>query len=58
MRTLAERTGARITIKANPVKAVAKADIRYTDVWFSMGEPDQVLRQRIDQLTPYRTSPR
>jgi ornithine carbamoyltransferase len=56
MRALAERTGARITIEADPLKAVAGADFLYTDVWVSMGEPDEVWKQRIDQLTPYRVT--
>jgi ornithine carbamoyltransferase len=56
MRTLAERTGARITFDANPLKAVSGADFLYTDVWVSMGEPDEVWKQRIDQLTPYRVT--
>jgi ornithine carbamoyltransferase len=56
MRTLAERTGARITIEADPLKATAGADFIYTDVWVSMGEPDDVWKQRIDQLLPYRVT--
>ncbi|MEO8858819.1 MAG: ornithine carbamoyltransferase [Burkholderiaceae bacterium] len=56
MRALAGSTGARITIEADPLKAVAGADFLYTDVWVSMGEPDEVWKQRIDQLTPYRVT--
>jgi ornithine carbamoyltransferase len=56
MRTLASRTGARITIEADPVKAVAGADFLYTDVWVSMGESDDVWKQRIDELLPYRVT--
>ncbi len=56
MRLLAECTGARITIEADPLKAVAGADFLYTDVWVSMGEPDDVWKQRIDQLLPYRVT--
>jgi ornithine carbamoyltransferase len=54
MRTLALTTGARITIESDPLKAVAGADFLYTDVWVSMGEPDDVWKQRIDQLMPYQ----
>ena len=58
MRVLALTTGARITIETDPLKAVAGADFLYTDVWVSMGEPDEVWKQRIDQLMPYQvTSP-
>jgi ornithine carbamoyltransferase len=56
MRSLAERTGARITVDTDPLTAVAGADFLYTDVWVSMGEPDDVWKQRIEQLTPYRVT--
>ena len=56
MRELALTTGARITIEADPLKAVAGADFLYTDVWVSMGEPDEVWKQRIDQLMPYQVN--
>ena len=56
MRALAQTTGARITIESNPIEAVAGADFLYTDVWVSMGEPDEVWRQRIDQLMPYQVN--
>ena len=56
MRELALTTGARITIESDPLKAVAGADFIYTDVWVSMGEPDEVWKQRIDQLMPYQVN--
>jgi len=56
MRDLAKSTGARISIESDPLKAVAGADFLYTDVWVSMGEPDDVWKQRIDQLLPYRVT--
>jgi ornithine carbamoyltransferase len=56
MRALAKRTGARIAIESDPLKAVAGADFLYTDVWVSMGERDDVWKQRIDQLLPYRVT--
>jgi ornithine carbamoyltransferase len=56
MRTLALTTGARITLEADPLKAVEGADFLYTDVWVSMGEPDAVWRERIDQLLPYQVN--
>jgi ornithine carbamoyltransferase len=56
MRALAQTTGARIAIESDPLKAVAGADFLYTDVWVSMGEPDEVWKQRIDQLMPYQVN--
>jgi ornithine carbamoyltransferase len=56
MRLLAQVTGARITLEANPLQAVAGADFLYTDVWVSMGEADPVWPQRIDQLMPYQVN--
>jgi len=54
MRELARTTGAHITIETDPLKAVAGADFLYTDVWVSMGEPEDVWKQRINQLLPYQ----
>ena len=56
MRTLALTTGARITLETDPLKAVAGADFLYTDVWVSMGEPDDVWKKRIDQLLPFQVT--
>ena len=56
MRELAATTGARITIEVDAAKAVAGADFLYTDVWVSMGEADEVWKQRIDQLLPYQVN--
>ncbi|MEO8545920.1 MAG: hypothetical protein ABI434_20215 [Burkholderiaceae bacterium] len=56
MRALAERTGARITIEADPLKAVKAADFLYTYLWVSMGQPEDVWKQRSDQLLPYRVT--
>jgi ornithine carbamoyltransferase len=56
MRELARTTGARITLETDPQKAVAGADFVYTDVWVSMGEADEVWKQRIDQLLPYQVN--
>ena len=56
MRELARSTGARISLEADPIKAAAGADFLYTDVWVSMGEPDAVWKQRIDQLLPYQVN--
>ncbi len=56
MQALAQRTGARIRIEADPAHAVAGADFVYTDVWVSMGEPQAVWKERIDQLLPYQVN--
>jgi ornithine carbamoyltransferase len=56
MRVLARNTGARITIETDPLKAVKGTDFVYTDVWVSMGEPDDVWKQRIEQLLPYQVT--
>ena len=56
MRKLAETTGARISIETDPLIAVAGADFLYTDVWVSMGEADEVWKQRIEQLLPYQVN--
>jgi ornithine carbamoyltransferase len=56
MRALAATTGSRITLEADPLKAVVGADFLYTDVWVSMGEADEVWKQRIEQLLPYQVS--
>ena len=56
MRELARTTGARITLETDPLKAVAGADFVYTDVWVSMGEPQDAWKQRIDQLLPYQVT--
>ena len=56
MRALAVSTGARITLEASPQKAVLGADFLYTDVWVSMGEPDQAWEPCIKQLLPYQVN--
>jgi ornithine carbamoyltransferase len=53
---LAKTTGARIRIETDPLAAVAGADFLYTDVWVSMGEPQDVWKRRIDQLLPYQVN--
>ena len=53
---IASATGATITFETDPVKATKGADVIYTDVWVSMGEPDEVWAERIKLLTPYRVT--
>jgi ornithine carbamoyltransferase len=50
----AEETGGRITITDDVAEAVRGADVLLTDVWVSMGEPDEVWKERIELLTPYQ----
>lgn len=53
---IAAETGATLTFCEDPMTATAGADVLYTDVWVSMGEPDAVWEQRIADLTPYRVT--
>ena len=53
---IAAETGATLEFNSDPVSAVKGADVIYTDVWVSMGEPDSVWESRIAELTPYRVT--
>jgi len=53
-REAARETGAKITITDNIAEGVKNADVLYTDVWVSMGEPNEVWEQRIKLLKPYQ----
>ena len=53
-RGVAEDTGAKITITEDIDEAVQGADFLLTDVWVSMGEPDEVWAERIELLKPYQ----
>ena len=55
-RAIAAETGARLTITADVAEGVKGADFLYTDVWVSMGEPDSVWAERIEQLLPYQVN--
>lgn len=55
-REIAKSTGAKITITDNVAEGVKGCDFLYTDVWVSMGEPDEVWQQRIDLLKPYQVN--
>jgi len=52
----ANQSGATISFEEDPKKAVVNADVIYTDVWVSMGEPDEVWAKRIHDLLPYRVT--
>jgi ornithine carbamoyltransferase len=53
---IAEGTGARITITDEVAEAVRGCDVLFTDVWVSMGEPDEVWAERIELLKPYQVN--
>jgi ornithine carbamoyltransferase len=52
----AKKTGARITRTEHVDTGVKGCDFLYTDVWVSMGESDEVWKERIDMLLPYRVN--
>jgi len=53
---IAKETGAKITVTDDIAKGVKSADVIYTDVWVSMGEPDSVWTERIKLLKPYQVN--
>ena len=55
-RRIANTSGAIIELESDVTKATANADVIYTDVWVSMGEPDEVWAKRIAYLSPYRVT--
>ena len=54
-RELAEKSGGSVTLSEN-TDAVSGADVVYTDVWVSMGEPVEVWAERIEALAPYQVN--
>ena len=53
---IAAETGATLEFIEDPIEATKNADVIYTDVWVSMGEPDEVWEERITDLTSYRVT--
>ncbi|MBO5755953.1 MAG: ornithine carbamoyltransferase [Clostridia bacterium] len=53
---VAAETGATITMEEDPKTAVKNADVIYTDVWVSMGEPVEVWEERVRELSPYQVN--
>ncbi len=52
----AKESGATITLTDDVESGTKGADVIYTDVWVSMGEPDEVWEERIRELTPYKVT--
>ena len=55
-KAIAKETGAKITITDSVDAGVKNADVIYTDVWVSMGEPAEVWEKRIKMLKPYQVN--
>ena len=53
---IARETGATIEFSESPMDATRNADVLYTDVWVSMGEPVEVWEERISALVPYQVT--
>ena len=53
---IALETGATLSFITDPAAAVQNADVIYTDVWVSMGEPVEVWKERIADLAPYQVN--
>ena len=55
-RSIAAETGAVLEFETDPLQAVKDADVLYTDIWVSMGEPAEAWAQRIYDLLPYQVN--
>lgn len=53
---IAKTTGATINFETDPLKATKNADVIYTDVWVSMGEPESIWEERLNDLSPYQVN--
>ena len=53
---IAKQTGATITLTEDVEAGTKGADVIYTDVWVSMGEPDSIWEERIRELSPYQVN--
>ena len=53
---IAAETGAKLEFLTDPMEAVQGAHVLYTDIWVSMGEPEEVWAERIRDLLPYRVT--
>ena len=55
-RGYAAESGATITLTEDAMAGTKDADVVYTDVWVSMGEPDEIWEERIRELSPYKVT--
>ena len=55
-RTYAKESGGSITLTEDVAAGTKDSDVIYTDVWVSMGEPDEVWEERIRALSPYKVT--
>ena len=53
---IAAQTGAKLDFISDPAAAVQGANVIYTDIWVSMGEPESVWAERIAALAPYQVN--
>ena len=53
---IAALPGARLEFETDPLKATVGADVIYTDVWVSMGEPPEAWAERIEKMLPYQVN--
>jgi len=53
---IAKETGAKITLTSDVEKGVKGVDFLYTDVWVSMGEPEEAFKERIKLMMPYQVN--
>lgn len=55
-RSIAQETGARLTLTEDVEEAVKDVEFIHTDIWVSMGEPESVWEERINYLRPYQVN--
>ena len=55
---IAKESGSKLCFEEDPIKATKNADIIYTDIWVSMGEPELVWAERINDLEGYQVNSR
>ena len=55
-KAIAAQTGGSITLTEDAMEGTKGADVVCTDVWVSMGEPDEVWTERIQDLSPYQVN--
>lgn len=53
---IAAQTGGSVTLTSDAMEGTKGADVVYTDVWVSMGEPEAVWAERIPELSPYQVN--